>query len=110
ISQLRTEFKNRFGDFRAYKEEFRLFVAPFDIDVSEVPTWFQMEAIELQCSEELKAKFSSCSLFNFYKNVIVPSGQFPSLIDNALQVVSMFGSTYRCEQLFSKMKFSKSQH
>jgi hypothetical protein len=109
ISQLRTEFKNRFGDFRAYKEEFRLFVAPFDIDVSEVPTWFQMEAIELQCSEELKAKFSSCSLFNFYKNVIVPSGQFPSLIDNALQVVSMFGSTYRCEQLFSKMKFSKSQ-
>jgi hypothetical protein len=62
----RPEFKNRFGDFRAYKEEFRLFVAPFDIDVNDVPTWFQMEAIELQCSEELKAKFSSCSLFNFY--------------------------------------------
>lgn len=86
-----------------------MFSAPFDVDHQQVLDEFQLELIELQCSDELKAKYLASNLLDFYKLQLLPSGKFPRLTNHALQVVSMFGTTYRCEQLFSKMKHVKSR-
>ena len=61
----------------------------------------------LQCSEDLKLKFLACHILDFYKNYVFPFGWFGNLITFTQQVVSMFGTTYNCEQLFSKRKHTK---
>ena len=73
-----------------------------------------MDFIELQCNDELKAKFhtkgnQSISLLDFYKKYLFESGLYPSLTNNAKKMASMFGSTYTCEQFFSTRKFTKSK-
>ena len=55
-----------------------------------------MELEELQCNNELKARFR------------ISSNNFPKYIALVQRIVAMFGSTYCCEQLFSKMKYTKS--
>ena len=55
-----------------------------------------------------KSKFLAYHILNFYKNHILPSRQFSNLITLTLQVVSMFGTTYCCEELFLIMKYTKS--
>ena len=37
----------------------------------------------------------------------LPTEQFPALTKHAKIIASLFGSTYVCEQLFSKMNFVK---
>ena len=68
IQNLRTEFASRFSDIRSLQNKFRLFT-PFDVDVNTIPEKFQMDLIEMQCSDELKAKFytEGISLLDFYK-------------------------------------------
>ena len=66
-----------------------------------------MELFELQCCDMLKSKFDT-----------VGATQFPWFIPDTLsqlrtqaaQMLSMFGSTYLCEQLFSLMKMNKTSH
>ncbi|KAI5613861.1 general transcription factor II-I repeat domain-containing protein 2-like [Silurus asotus] len=63
-----------------------------------------MELIELQCRDTLKSKYDS-----------VCAAQFPCFLSDTLhqlraqaaQILSMFGSTYLCEQLFCLMKINK---
>jgi len=52
----------------------------------------------------MKSKHDSkdISLLDFYQ-------KYPNLVDNAKKIVSIFGSKYICEQLFSKMKLTKSK-
>ena len=66
-----------------------------------------MELIDLQNDTQLKNKFQNVSLIEFYKRYI-PANQFPLLATHSRQIMSLFGSTYACEQLFSKMKIVKS--
>jgi hypothetical protein len=47
------------------------------------------------------------SLLDFYKSL--PKDEFPQLVEFAKKKVSLFGSTYKCEQLLSRMKFNKSK-
>ena len=74
----------------------------------------QMELVELQCNDELKAKFykfSPLSFFRslFFRDITLPSRNFPKYIAHVQRIVPMFGGTYCCEQLFSKMKCTKSR-
>ena len=69
---------------------------PFSVDVNSAPHELQMEIIELQSSDMLKAKFDSVPIANFYKEY-VPKSTYPHLHDNAKRVMCMFGSTYCCE-------------
>ncbi|KAF0683354.1 Uncharacterized protein FWK35_00038104 [Aphis craccivora] len=62
-----------------------------------------MECIELQSDIQLKEKFNRSSLLDFYK-LYLPKETYPVLHDHALFMFSLFGSTYICEQLFSRMK------
>lgn len=109
IKDLKDEFSSRFVDFRQHAGEFKLFATPFDVDVSTASECFQMELIEIQCDDLLKSRFHSedVSLLDFYTKYIYPNGKYPNLVNHAKRMTSLFGSTYQCEQLFSKLKYTK---
>ena len=86
----------------------KIFPFLFDVDCIEVPLQMQIKLIDLQCLEDLKSKFLVCHILDFYKNHMLPFGQFPNFIPHTQQVVNIFATTYCCEQLFSKMKHAKS--
>jgi len=103
------EFETRFQDFRKNSQLFAIFATPFSVDITAVETKFQMECIELQSDIQLKEKFNQSSLLDFYK-LYLPKETYPVLHDHALFMFSLFGSTYICEQLFSRMKNTKSKN
>ena len=108
VASLREEFASRFTDIKALAADFKLFTVPFDLLVDDAPASLQMELVELQCNDELKAKFHTSSLLSFFRDLILPSNNFSKYIAHVQCIVAMFGSTYCCEQLFSKMKYMKS--
>lgn len=107
LQDLKTQFHLRFLDFRRDEKYLNLFARPFSVSVEEVPEEFQMELIELQCNSTLKNKFD-VDLLDFYSKYVSIT-DFPKIRDHALKTISLFGSTYTCEQLFSRMKNMKSK-
>ncbi|XP_072900750.1 general transcription factor II-I repeat domain-containing protein 2-like [Hemitrygon akajei] len=107
LSILGADFTQRFADFEAQKSRFEPLSNPFAADVESAPTNIQMELIELQCSDTLKAKSDSVGAAQFLR--FIPD-TMPQLRTQAAQMLSMFGSTYLCEQLFSLMKINKTSH
>jgi hypothetical protein len=104
------EFENRFQDFRKNHQSFGIFTTPFSVDINILPANLQMECIELQSDIQLKEKFDHVSLLDFYKIYeYLPREKYPSLHNHALFMSSLFGSTYICEQLFSRMKYTKNK-
>ncbi|XP_047146246.1 general transcription factor II-I repeat domain-containing protein 2-like [Hydra vulgaris] len=102
------EFDTRFCDFKEVKNELDLFSHPFSIKVETVRDEFQMELIELQNNKDLKDAYKDVELLELYKkymNIEV----YPHLCKHAMKYFSLFGSTYICEQFFSRMKHVKSE-
>ena len=66
-----------------------------------------MELIELQADMNTKRKYSENSLVDFYKLYVCE--KFPNLSRHAKRMASLFGSTYCCEQFFSKVKLTKTR-
>ena len=108
VVSTKTQFESRFCDMKNQKDKFDLFAMPFFVDVNTAPHEMQMEIIELQSSNMLKAKYDSVPIANFYKGYVQKS-TYPHLFDYAKRVMCMFGSTYCCEQLFSKMNYTKNK-
>ena len=108
ISDLKKQFQERFADLDAKANEIRLFHNPFDCNAENLPTQFQMEIIDLQADDRLKDKYREGNLIEFYK--CLQPDQFPNLIKFAYSFVSIFGTTYLCEQTFSKMKYVESNY
>lgn len=106
IAELRDEFEERFLDFRKLDKDFTIFRTPFSVSASEVAEELQMEIIELQCDMLLKDKFATCSLNAFYQYL---GSNYPKLKAFASRIISMFGTTYVCEQAFSVMNVNKSK-
>ena len=108
MSTLRNEFSSRFTDVRSHSQEFKIVSTPFDFPYDDAPSDVQLELIELQASDILLSKFiSSTTLIYFYRQLL--HTQFHMLLACAKCVIEMFGSTYSCEQLFSKIKFCKNK-
>ncbi|KAK7888727.1 hypothetical protein WMY93_024287 [Mugilogobius chulae] len=107
LSTLRAEFTRRFTDFERQKFNFEMFSNPFSIDPEKAPENLQMELIELQCDSALKSKYETVGRVEFHR--CLPE-TMPQLRRHAARILSMFGSTYVCEQLFSVMKLNKSAH
>ena len=107
LISIHKEFISRFQDFRSQETNLRIFSSPFDITVEEAPEELQMELIELQGNEDLRRKMRDYSLLEFYKNL--PKEAFPRITDFARKKMSLFGSIYICEELFTKMKYAKSK-
>ena len=105
VASMREEFASRFAGIKPLAAEFKLFTAPFDFPVDDAPAPLQMELVELQYNDELKAKFYNSSPLSFFRDIALPSMNFPTFIAHVQRVVAMFGGTYCCEQLFSKMKY-----
>uniref|UniRef100_A0A8C4FES4 HAT C-terminal dimerisation domain-containing protein n=1 Tax=Dicentrarchus labrax TaxID=13489 RepID=A0A8C4FES4_DICLA len=97
-------FDERFHDVENIQKELDMFAMPFNVQPSDVP----MEIIELQNNNELKAKYNNLSLLDFYK-LYVRAEHFPILRRRALKFASLFGTTYSCEQFFSKLTLAKTR-
>ncbi|XP_065675810.1 general transcription factor II-I repeat domain-containing protein 2B-like [Hydra vulgaris] len=67
-----------------------------------------MELIELQNNKDLKEAYKEVELLEFYKKYMSIE-VFPHLCRHAIKYFSLFGSTYNCEQLFSKIKHVKTE-
>ena len=108
LSTLRNEFYSQFTDVLSHSQEFKIVSTPFNFPYGDAPSDMQLKLIELQASDVLLSKFtSSTTLIYFYRQL--PHAQFPMLLARARCVIAMFGSTYSCEQLFSKMKLCKNK-
>ncbi|CAI5764610.1 Hypothetical predicted protein [Podarcis lilfordi] len=107
VNRLIDEFNRRFSDFKEQNLTFTSFANPFNIDVDSAPHHLQMELIELQCNSSLKAKFQDATVDDFYR--LLPPALMPQLRLQAARVLSMFGSTYLCEQMFSVMNLNKTK-
>ena len=69
------------------------------------PRPIQMELVELQSNDELKAKFDNTSPPSFFRDIALSSRNFPKYTVHVQRIVAMLGGTYCYEQLFSKMKY-----
>lgn len=106
LEKLQKEFQLRFKELHLHEQDIQLFRNPFSIDIENVDAIYQMELAELQNCDSLKDAFKSSSLHKFYASL--PSETYPNLRNPALKMATIFGSTYVCEQTFSRMKHLKS--
>ena len=116
LSQLASEFQKRFGIFAQLKAEFSLFRFPFQPMSAQsdavkallgVDGKLQCEQIDITCDEGLKEKFMATTLEEFYKILAL---SYPAFTMFASKILSMFGTTYLCEQAFSVMNITKSKY
>ncbi|KAM4021787.1 general transcription factor II-I repeat domain-containing protein 2A-like [Anomaloglossus baeobatrachus] len=106
LEKLQKEFQFRFKELHLHEQNIQLFRNPFYIDIENVDAIYQMELAELQNCDSLKDAFKASSLLNFYASL--SSETYPNLRNHALKMATIFGSTYVCEQTFSRMKHLKS--
>lgn len=92
ISNIKHQLRTRFADLDASATKITLFQNPFNCEVAIVPSQFQMEIIDFKKMIVLKNE----NLIDFYKY--------------ARKFISIFGTTYFCEQIFSQMKYIKSKY
>lgn len=109
IQLLIDEFDSRFSEINKYNKLLELFTSPFNVEVNSVPEKYQLELIDLQCNTELKNLFFATEDIAYFYKKFLKEEVYKNLREHALKVVSIFGSTYRCEAFFSKLTFVKSK-
>ena len=97
INSLRKKFENRFIDLRS-NIVLRIILDHFSLEPILLEH-LQLELVDMQCI--LKAKFNVVTLMDFYQKYLL-SEDYPNLIKHCKMMDCLFGSTYICEQLFSK--------
>jgi len=107
ITLLQNELNRRFQDFYNNEKSFVLFHNPFEIVVDDIAINMQLELIDLQSNDELKSLFKIGNLINFY--YLLPESKYKNIKNFARKMISIFGSTYICEQSFSRMQHIKSK-
>ncbi|KAE8740766.1 hypothetical protein FOCC_FOCC013711 [Frankliniella occidentalis] len=105
LGKLHEEFSSSFSELDTLENELHLFCSPFLFPVSEAPHELQVELLELQKDALLKDRFNSMPMIDFVK--LITKERFPNLRPNFANGLAKFGSTYRCEQIFSLMKLCK---
>ena len=81
-----------------------LLFSPFTLSASDLPVNIQLEIIDLQCDSDLMDKFALAGL-DTHCQFLLPG--YPKVTALAVKVLSMFGTTYLCEQDFSVMSINK---
>jgi len=108
LTRLVGDFNARFEDFGAHEADMRIMGNPFEAVVDNSPERLQMELIDLQSSADYKSLYTrSGNLSEFYRQISGDS--FPELRKHASKFLSLFGSSYICEQTFSLMNLTKSK-
>ena len=120
MDDLIEQFASRFADLRSFKNNFKLFGTPFsmELELDGVSDDLQMELIDLKNDNFMKEMYlelrnpmraKDICLLQFYQLYLQHNRKYPNLTKHAKQMACIFGSTYSCEQLFSKMKFTKNK-
>ena len=109
IKQRSDQFAQRFSDFDQMAEKIKQPEKHFFCDIDDFPLDMPMEVIELTSNESYKAKFHPphSDLLTFYASL---PDLFKNIKDMARGMFCIFGSTYICEETFSKMNYVKSSH
>lgn len=81
---------------------------PLPQDPEAAPQDLQLELIDLQSDPALKEKFNSLKPNYFYASLSETTST--NLRRVALKMLTLFGSTYVCEQTFSFMNINKARH
>lgn len=102
LEMLQREFSVRFRELHVNNKDIRLFQNPFAADIDDARPSLQFELAELQNCDVLKDAFKPDSLLEFY--AALPECTYPNIKQHALRMCTVFGSTYTCEQTFSRMK------
>ncbi|XP_025416544.1 general transcription factor II-I repeat domain-containing protein 2-like [Sipha flava] len=117
---LPTHFEDRFKNLKLLKPSIAFLENPFVINVIENgcpilksismdTATLEIELLELLEDEGLKQfKYSCHSLLEFWKHV--PVIKYPKITLCAQKLISIFGTIYSCESLYSTMKMIKSKH
>ena len=106
------EFEKRFLDFKKFEKQFRILSNTFQ-KIQDPPGEIEDELIYLNESEFEKGRFynksnSEDELVDYYKNL--SSSDYPKLKLFSEKHLTIFGSTYDCEQLFSKLTLNKNRY
>ena len=104
VPVLGEKFSSRFTDFRSLKSNMAIFALPCTCEISFAPVKLQLKLNALQEDDVLLQNFRKMNPIDFYKSL--PVAEYCKF---AKKFVCMFGSTYTCEQLFSKVKHVKSK-
>ena len=105
-SSLLERFNAGFQDIKSKQMELDIFSIPFNVTPASAPSELQLKLIKPQSDDTLKAMYLNKPLLEFYR-VYVSKEEFPNLRASALKWSSVFGSTYLCEQFFSKINITK---
>lgn len=108
LIQPQNQFDDRFSDFDKVSDKLKIFVNPFQCDVEDVPSNLQMNVIDLQSNDTLKNSF--CEINNLIKFYGSLSTNFDELKKFSQQLITIFGSTYLCEQTFSILNYRKNKY
>jgi hypothetical protein len=100
---LRKEFQARFKDFEEYSKDIRLFQNPLTFEMEEASEIYQLELIDMQTNDEMKEAFHSSTREQLYR--CLSDSKILKVL--ATKMLTVFGSTYICEQTFSRMKLIK---
>lgn len=116
---LQTDLTRRFEDLKNFKSTLGFFINPFFVDIfddefsiSEIiladkPS-AELELLEMKEDQALQMQHKCNDLTDFWK--LVPDSKYPVLKQAACRLISIFGTTYCCESLYSTMKLVKSRH
>lgn len=107
LKNLKSEFNRYFPDCED-KGIRKLIRNPFIVNVSEVPDEIQEEVIEMQHDSNLKDTFETgINLEDFWSQKAI---SFPKIREIAIRYLTLFSSTYLCEQGFSALLIIKNKH
>ena len=70
METLAIEFGRRFQDFKNLEPQFNMLSSSFTTEVDSTPEDLQLELLDLQANNDLKEKFKSDSLPDFYKSLL----------------------------------------
>lgn len=108
VPSLWVEFAYRFADVRSLSADFKLFTTLFDLLVEDTLAHLQVEFVELQCNDELKAQLCNSSPLSFVHDLILLCSNFTKYIAHFQHILAMFGCTCCYKKLSSKLKYAKS--
>ncbi|XP_076289655.1 general transcription factor II-I repeat domain-containing protein 2-like [Lasioglossum baleicum] len=108
LQNLSDQFSERFADITTLESSFDIITSPFTANYNTVSPHLRTELVDLRCDRVLQFQFEKhfSNLPEFYKTL--PQEKYPQLHKSAAQIISIFGSTYLCDQLFSILKRIKS--
>nr|XP_055069906.1 SCAN domain-containing protein 3-like [Misgurnus anguillicaudatus] len=120
LEKLAKNFRQRFEDFNVGRQVLLCITSPFLVknveefskETKSIFSWaniasLQTELIDLQ--ENVALQEVDCDTFTFWTKMVTAEN-FPNLQKVAIYVLTMFGSTYRCEAAFSAMNVVKNSY